>query len=85
MQRAEDQEAAALLLTRLDRGLPIEALPLSALGFPLARGAILALFNAGHFKGEAVAALTADVIVAIIGRRGRELHEAMQLVILETI
>ena len=78
LERAEDQEAAALLLTRLDLGLPAEALPLSALGFPLTRGEVLALFNAGHLNGEAIAALTADAVATIIGRRGRELHDAMQ-------
>ena len=83
LERAEDQQAAALLLTRLDLGLPAEALPLSALGFPLTRGEILALFRAGYFNREAVAALPADAVSAIIGRRGPELYEAMQPVVLE--
>lgn len=78
LERAEDQEAAVLLLTRLDLGLPAEALPLSALGFPLTRGEILALFRAGHLNGESIAGLAPDAVAAIIGRRGRELHEAMQ-------
>ncbi|MBJ2152982.1 DEAD/DEAH box helicase [Paracoccus sp. IB05] len=78
LERAEDQEAAVLLLTRLDLGLPAEAVPLSALGFPLTRGEILALFRAGHLNGESIAGLAPDAVAAIIGRRGRELHETMQ-------
>jgi Superfamily II helicase len=78
LERAQDEEAAALLLTRLDLGLPAEAIPLSTIGFPLTRGEILALFRAGHLSREAIAALTPDVVTAIIGRRGRELHAAMQ-------
>ncbi len=81
--RAEDQEATALLLTRLDLGLPAEALSLSALGFPLTRGEILALFRKGYLNRKAIAALTADAVAAIIGRRGRELREAMQSAVAE--
>ena len=66
LERAEDQQGAALLLTRLDLGLPAEALPLSALGFPLTRGEILALCRAGYFNRETVAALPADAVSAII-------------------
>jgi hypothetical protein len=83
LERAVDQEAAALLLARLDLGLPAEAMPLSALGFPLTRGEILALFHAGHLSKEAVAALPADGVAEIIGRRGRELSEAMRILIVE--
>lgn len=78
LERAEDEEEAALLLTRLDLGLPAAAVPLSALGFPLTRGEILALFRAGHLNHEAIAALTADAVISIIGRRGRELHQSLQ-------
>jgi len=85
LERAEDQEAAALLLTRLDLGLPVEALPLSAVGFSLTRGEILALFRAGHLNREAIAALPADTVARIIGRRGHELHEAVQPIILGAV
>lgn len=78
LERAMDEEASALLLARLDLGLPAKALPLSAIGFPLTRGEILALFRANHLDREAVAALTAEAVIALIGRRGRELHRAMQ-------
>lgn len=78
LERAEDEEAAALLLTRLDLGLPAAAVPLSALGFPLTRGEVLALFRAGHLNREAIAALTVDAVISIVGRRGRELHETTQ-------
>ncbi len=78
LERTQDEEAAALLLVRLDLGLPAQAIPLSTIGFPLTRGEILTLFRAGHSKRETIAALTADVVTTIIGRRGRELHAAMQ-------
>ncbi|WP_261330852.1 hypothetical protein [Rhizobium leguminosarum] len=81
LERAEDQEAVLRFLTRLDLGLPVGALPLSALGFPLTRGEILALFNAGHLNGDTIAALAAEDVVAIIGRHGRALHEAVQPVV----
>ncbi|WP_206240453.1 DEAD/DEAH box helicase [Novosphingobium terrae] len=76
--RAEDEEAAALLLDRLDLGLPVEAVPLSRLGFALIRGEILALLRAGIMDRDAIAALAPEAVIAIIGRRGRELHAAMQ-------
>ncbi|MCA0418024.1 MAG: DEAD/DEAH box helicase [Proteobacteria bacterium] len=78
LERAEEREAAALLLTRLDLGLPAAAVPLSALGFPLSRGEILALFRAGHLTREAICGLTPEVVAVIIGRRGHELHESLQ-------
>lgn len=76
--RAEDQEAATLLLTRLDLGLPADALPISAVAFPLTRGEILALYHAGHRSQNAITALNSDQLTAIIGRRGDALHRAVQ-------
>lgn len=78
MERTEDEVAVALLLTRLDLGLPAAAVPLSAIGFPLNRGEMLALFRAGHLDHEAIAVLTVEAIIAIIGRRGPKLYQAMQ-------
>ncbi len=80
LERAEDQKAAALLLARLELGLPLEGLPLSALDLPLTRGEILALLKAGHLDRQAVAALSADALTAVIGRRGHALHAAVQTV-----
>lgn len=77
--RAEDQDEAALLLTRLDLGLPVDAVRLSEIGYPLTRGEILALFRAGHLDRESVALLTLDQLTLLIGRRGRALHQAMQV------
>jgi helicase len=76
--RAEDQEATGLLLTRLDLGLPVDALPISRLGFPLTRGEILSLFRAEVRDAEAALALNAEQITVIIGRRGEALHQALQ-------
>lgn len=78
LERADDQEAAALLLTRLDLGLPAQAVPLNRLGFPLTRGEILALFRAGYLTREAISALAPELLAGIIGRRGHELHEALR-------
>jgi replicative superfamily II helicase len=78
LERAEDQDAATLLLTRLDLGLPAEALPLTNIGFVLTRGEILSLYRAGHLDRETIAALPVETIIGIIGRRGGELHQAMQ-------
>jgi hypothetical protein len=78
--RAHDQEAAALLLTRLDLGLPADALPLSSVSFPLTRGEILSLYRAGHRDKDTILALTAAQLTAIIGRRGDALYQALQLV-----
>lgn len=83
LERADDEDATALLLTRIDLGLPAEAVPLSTIGFPLSRGEILALFRAGHSDHEAITTLTAETITAIIGRRGSELHQMMQSIKLE--
>lgn len=48
-------------------------------------GEVFALFRAGHWNREAIAALTADAVAAIIGHHGRELHKAMQPVLLGII
>jgi len=79
LERAEDENASSLLLTRLDLGLPAEAVPLNSIGFPLTRGEILALFRTGHLAREAINALSTEALITIIGRRGRELYKAMQL------
>lgn len=76
--RADDQEAAALLLTRLDLGLPADALPISAVSFPLTRGEILSLYRAGHRDKDAILALNAAQLTAIIGRQGDAFHRALQ-------
>lgn len=52
-----------------------EAVPLSAIGFPLTRGEILPLFRAGHLNREAITVLTAEAFTAVIGRRGRQLPQ----------
>jgi len=76
--QAEDQGAAALLLRRLDLGLPADALAISAIPFPLTRGEILALYRAGYRDNETIATLNNDQLSAIIGRRGNVLHQVLQ-------
>ncbi len=76
--QAEDQGAAALLLRRLDLGLPADALAISAIPFPLTRGEILALYRAGYRDNETIATLNNDQSSAIIGRRGNVLHQVLQ-------
>jgi hypothetical protein len=76
--RAEDQEAAGLLLTRLDLGLPADAIAISGIAFPLTRGEILALFRAGVRDQAAIVALNAGQLTAIIGRRGDAFYQSLQ-------
>ena len=71
--RAEDEEATALLFTRLDHGLPAEALPLLAGPFTLTRGEALALYRAGHRSFDAISTLGEQALTAIVGRRGSKL------------
>lgn len=77
LERAEDETAISLLLTRLDLGLPAELIPLSAMGFLLTRGEVLMLSGAGHRTVEVIAALDRLALEAALGRRGRELHRAL--------
>jgi helicase len=71
--QAEDEEATALLFTRLDHGLPAEALPLLAGPFTLTRGEVLALYRAGHRSFDAISTLGEKALTAIVGRRGSQL------------
>ncbi|WP_416740643.1 DEAD/DEAH box helicase [Pseudomonas sp. NFX71] len=77
--RAEDQQAVAQLLTRLDLGLPADALALAEGSFLLTRGEMLALYRAGCRNFEDVAALGNDTITSLVGRRGTELHSSLKL------
>jgi hypothetical protein len=62
----EDKDAVALLLKRIDLGLPGEAVPISAIGFPLTRGEILPLFKARNLNREATV-FTAEAFTVVIG------------------
>jgi helicase len=77
LQLADVENATAILLTRLDLGLPTGALPLNALGFPLTRGEILSLFRAGHSGIATVATLSPETLTALMGRRGNEFHRVL--------
>uniref|UniRef100_UPI003F494460 DEAD/DEAH box helicase n=1 Tax=Ensifer adhaerens TaxID=106592 RepID=UPI003F494460 len=78
LEKAEDRDAAALLLTRLDLGLPADALPLASGSFVLTRGEVLALYDAGYRERRALAELDEVAITAIIGRRGTEFHASLR-------
>lgn len=82
--RAEDEDASTLLLKRLDLGLPAEATELSSINFQLSRGEILSLFRAGLLTRESIASMPVDELVSIVGRRGSELHQAMQPALAKT-
>lgn len=77
LQRVGDENATAVLLTRLDLGLPTEALPLSALSFRPTRGEILSLYRAGYVGIATLSTLPLDILTALIGRRGNELHRPL--------
>lgn len=74
LERAEDEERVALLLKRLDLGLPGDAIGLTEFGFLLTRGEILSLHRAGHSNKASLEPLTSEQLVDFIGRRGRALH-----------
>lgn len=55
------------ILTRLEFGLPIEALPLLKLPIPLTRGYYLALYRAGFLTPEEVVSLPHHILTKYIG------------------
>ncbi|PZQ88722.1 MAG: hypothetical protein DI534_11250 [Leifsonia xyli] len=78
VERAEDPDALATLLKRLDLGVPEAALALAALPVTLSRGQLLQLWRAGLTSAEDIAAATHEELEQLIGRTGSGLLEELR-------